>query len=296
MKKLIYLAILLIFISCNKKYGQTPEKIPSTEYNTPMHSPHDEDQTNLWTTSPNDDNNLPTNTPPEEEQNISYSDTNITTRKIAKTANIDITAKKYTQEKQRIKNLLKKFNALIIKEEETQDYSKYLKLEIKVPAQLFDTLITEICNTKESITYKQIELQDITAQYIDTEIRLKNKKATEAQYLNILKKANTIQDVLEVTEYLQKIREEIESMEGLINYYNNQVKYSYIYLTISKNKPYIENKKFDFANTLKNNIIEGWHLFLYFIILLLSLTPFWILAAIIIFVAKKYKKKKNAKS
>jgi hypothetical protein len=63
--------------------------------------------------------------------------------------------------------------------------------------------------------------------------RLKTLKATEEQYLEILKKAVKIDDILNVSQYLSNVRTQIEQLQGEMNYLSRQVDMSIItvYLT-----------------------------------------------------------------
>lgn len=65
------------------------------------------------------------------------------------------------------------------------------------------------------------------------EARLKNMKAEEAQYLIILKKALTIKDILSVQNELGDVRENIERLQGQIQYLGRQTEMSTIVVNIT---------------------------------------------------------------
>ncbi|MBA7587985.1 hypothetical protein ES708_30033 [subsurface metagenome] len=60
--------------------------------------------------------------------------------------------------------------------------------------------------------------RDVTEEYIDIESRLKNAEATEQQYLALLKKAEAVEDILRIYESLSRVRQEIESIKGRMQY------------------------------------------------------------------------------
>ena len=78
----------------------------------------------------------------------------------------------------------------------------------------------------------KIYVKDVTEEYTDVVIRLKNKKEAEKRFLEILKQTKTIKEILDVEEHLREIREEIESKEGRLKFLNDQVSYSTINLSI----------------------------------------------------------------
>jgi len=104
---------------------------------------------------------------------------------------------------------------------------------LRMPAQEFEQSITEIKKLAKVVTQEQISGQDITEEYVDLLSRLKNMQAEEAQYLEILKKAGSIADTLAVTKQLNIVREEIEVVQGRLNYMDDQTELSTVtvYLT-----------------------------------------------------------------
>ena len=81
---------------------------------------------------------------------------------------------------------------------------------------------------------KEISSQDVTAEYIDIDARLKAKKVLENRYLELLKKANKVSEILEIEQQLSAIREEIEAKEGQLNYLQNRVSFSTITIEFYK--------------------------------------------------------------
>jgi hypothetical protein len=89
------------------------------------------------------------------------------------------------------------------------------------------------------------------------------------------------------------VRAEIESMEGRLNYLNNQIGYSTLDLS------YYEERKgdFGFASRFITSLAEGWNNLLSFIIGLMTLWPLVMVlsASTWVFVRYRIRKKKNQK-
>ena len=66
------------------------------------------------------------------------------------------------------------------------------------------------------------------------EARLKNLRATEAQYQLILRQSGKIGEVLEVTRELSNTRSQIEQLVGQINYLSRQVDLSSINISLAQ--------------------------------------------------------------
>jgi uncharacterized protein DUF4349 len=104
-------------------------------------------------------------------------------------------------------------------------------LTIRVPAQRFDEIRSEIRKLGLRVDSEKLDAQDVTRQYVDQEARLRNLHAEEAQYLSILKRATNVKDTLEVTEKLNAVRGEIEQQQAEFNALSKQVET--VALTIS---------------------------------------------------------------
>jgi hypothetical protein len=92
---------------------------------------------------------------------------------------------------------------------------------VRVPSDTFEDSVAAIKDLAVRVDRESINGQDVTEQYTDLEARLRSAQAQEEQYLVILDKAVTVQDILAVQQYLQNIRYEIESLQGQIDSLGN---------------------------------------------------------------------------
>lgn len=97
------------------------------------------------------------------------------------------------------------------------------RVTVRVPADKFNLAFDEIKKLAIKVERENSSAQDVTEQYIDLESRLKNLRAQEAQYLEVMKKANTVEDILNVTNRLSEVRGQIEQIEGQLKYLTSQV-------------------------------------------------------------------------
>jgi multidrug efflux pump subunit AcrB len=214
-------------------------------------------------------------------------------KKIIKTANLSIEVEEYKESRKSLSALLKKYDAYIANEEEyNRDYQMSTSLVIRISSENFDTLLNEICGLAVHIDSKTINSKDVTEEFIDITARLKNKREVEQQYLEILKKAYTIKDILQVNEHLRVIREEIESKEGRLKYLSNQVSFSTINVNLYQQ---IEQAYVGFFSQLLDGFEGGWKGILMFIIGLAYMWPFLLFVAFVIWLIIRYRKKRRQK-
>ncbi|HBE89757.1 MAG: hypothetical protein A3E37_02485 [Candidatus Andersenbacteria bacterium RIFCSPHIGHO2_12_FULL_46_9] len=116
---------------------------------------------------------------------------------------------------------------------EVVDGQKSGSVIIRVPANKFretmDSLKALAINTENEV----VNTQDVTAQYVDIEARLKNMRAEEVQYLSIMERAVKIEDVLNVTQRLSDVRGRIEQLEAQLKLLKAEVEMSSIVVNLT---------------------------------------------------------------
>lgn len=109
---------------------------------------------------------------------------------------------------------------------------KQATVVLRVPAVNFGVAMEQVKKIAKKVRSENITTQDITEKFIDMQARLKNLKAEETQYLEIMQRASKIEDVLRVSEHLYSVRQEIEQLQGQMNYLSRQVDMSIITVTL----------------------------------------------------------------
>ena len=104
---------------------------------------------------------------------------------------------------------------------------------IRIPKNNFQKFLNDSGNLG-TVTNKRVYGDDITTQYYDRDARLKVLKAQEERYLEILNKAENIEQVLEVEKYLTEVRYEIETITASIKQMDKLVDYSTVNINISE--------------------------------------------------------------
>ncbi|MCF6240718.1 MAG: DUF4349 domain-containing protein [Bacteroidales bacterium] len=230
---------------------------------------------------------------PENQTSALNSDLNKNIgRKIIKTADLEMEVNDLKQSRIALNNLLKKFNAYV-SDEKVSEWDNRLndEITIRVDAESFDSLLNHVSSLAAHIVSKHVKQSDVTEEYIDIKTRLENKKKVEQQYLELLKKAKNINEILQVTEHLRTIREEIEAKEGRLKYLNSQISLSTIYLTMYQ---YTENNNYPgFGSKLLKAFKGGWEGIQLFVLGLIYLWPFIIIILVAVWLIIRYRKRKK---
>ena len=199
-------------------------------------------------------------------------------RKLIKTGDVSFKTKSLTETKKQITEVLKAAGGYIAKEN-AYDYSENPSenLTVRVPAKNFDVFLNRILEGVDELDSKNIDISDVSEEFVDMEARLKNKKQLEAKYQELLGKANNMDDILRIEKEISYIREDIESTEGRLKYFSNQVSYST--LTIH----YYEKRSsgFNFGGKLGDALKNGGTGFLWFLIVMVQLWPLWLIGGFV---------------
>jgi major membrane immunogen (membrane-anchored lipoprotein) len=232
--------------------------------------------------------------PTESDQNNA-----IQNKKIIQNYEISILTDDIMKASSEISNKVKELDGYI-ESEEIMEYGG--NSSIRIPSSSIDKFIYYIDKNYE-INSKNKFIEDVTESYVDNDARIKNLAAEEVQVLEILKKANTVDEILKVQNELYRIRGEIEVLQSRKKMWDRQVDYSTVRLNISK-KQIVSDKKIKILSGSEffKSIGQGFkNTFLYvvltfqkIIILLVSaLIPLVIIAGIAYGVYKLSKKMKK---
>jgi hypothetical protein len=218
-------------------------------------------------------------------------------RKIIRDGNMEIRVDDLEQGKTRIDTLVKKFRGYYSNESyNNADYARGYSLGIRIPSDSFDDFISAVERGAGEVVFKNISSRDVTEEFIDLETRLDSKKNYLSRYAQLLKQAKTVKDILEIEEKTRAIEEEIESTEGRLKYLNNQVNFSTLTLQISKKNDYniySHSNQGKFFDRLKISLVKGWFGLVSFILFVIRIWPFWIIAGSIFYFIRKFWKRRK---
>jgi len=217
-------------------------------------------------------------------------------KKIIRDGQMTIKVKNLESARRNVDSLTKKLGGYIGNENfNSYDRESSYNLVIRVPAVNFDRMITGIEQSTGEVLYKEINARDVTEEFIDLETRLANKRKFIDRYGEMLKKASTVKDMLEIEENIRKIEEEIESTEGRLRYLTDQVAFSRLNLTLTQEKvyKYKPQPSENFFERLKESLHKGWKGFIGFLLLMIRIWPFWIVIAITWIIYRRVKSKKK---
>jgi len=145
------------------------------------------------------------------------------TRKIVRNGSLDLLVNDVSQSIVKIGSIVTGVGGFVEKSTQTNSGGHSASVTVRVPAARLDPVIVQIKALATTVDRESVEARDVTREYIDLDARLRNAQAEEAQYLQILKRATTIKDTLDVTEKLADVRGRVEQMQGEMKFLTAQI-------------------------------------------------------------------------
>jgi hypothetical protein len=157
-------------------------------------------------------------------------------KKIIKTGNLSLKVEKAETAAESIANIAKVNKGEVANSSfyESGQGVKSGSITVRVPYKNFDATFAEIKKVATQVVSESANAQDITADYIDLEARLKNTRAEEVSFLALLNRSGKIEEILAVTKEIARVRGETEQLEGQLRYLSSQTDMSTITANISE--------------------------------------------------------------
>lgn len=213
-------------------------------------------------------------------------------RRLIKEGTISFETNDLSETAKLIGQAIKKYNAYIASETEN-NYSESLSrtIVVRVNAKQFDAFIGDVAKGVNHFETKNIQVKDVTEEFVDIQARLKTKKELEQRYRTLLQRAAKVTEILEIEKQLAEVRAEIESVEGRLRYLANQSTYSTLSITYYKAVP----KQIAFGQKFKQGLSNGWQNFVWFTVGLINIWPFLLLIVIAMFFARRWWRKRKTR-
>ena len=146
------------------------------------------------------------------------------------------------------------------------------------------------------VTREQTSAVDMTDTYTDNASRLESARAKKRQLDALYEKAETMEDIITLTDAIFDVQEEIEWLEGQNRRIDNQASMATLYVTINEKSSAVSAKQ-PFFTRLGRQLADGWENFGEFVSnAVLGLTyalPWAAVAAAVIALARCWIRKKK---
>lgn len=229
--------------------------------------------------------------------------------KLVKNGYVSLSVDDYSKAEEDIKNYINQNNGYVQNSSSYSDYDPELNVSrgksgsmtVCVESDKFSSAM-EYIKTIGAVTDENEYTDDITSEYVDTESRLKVKEQEKERLTELMDRAESMEDIINIESRLSQVISDIESAKAQINNYDSLTSFSRININITERKlsdgtavstNFSEKVKYNFSNSVKNfGLFIQWAVLLFIGIWVPLVIVVVIIAAVIIFI-KKRKNKKN---
>ena len=220
-------------------------------------------------------------------------------KKIIKTAHVTLELKDYNAYNSGIHARLKGYGAYVAQEQQSETDAQIAnEITIKVPVDRFDDLMNTLGGDGIKVLEKNISTEDVTGEVVDTKSRIEAKKQVRARYLELLKQAKNMEELLQVQNEVNAIQEDIESATGRVNYLVHSSSYSTINLKYYQYLNGLTSKDVEprFFSKLNEAFQNGASVITNLVLFFISIWPLVMAAVILVVYVRQLKLKKAIKS
>lgn len=114
---------------------------------------------------------------------------------------------------------------------------RYASMTIRIPKENLDTFLSTVAE-QSNIVSRSESVTDVTLQYVDLESHKKALTTEQDRLLELMERAETVEDIITIESRLSDVRYWIESMESQLRTYDNKIDYSTVYLSIDEVEQY----------------------------------------------------------
>ncbi len=267
--------IVLSLSACENDINSTSEESAISDIILPEQNPGKTEETNKGFDQKS----------PDQEKQFSPTET-ITIqdldKKIIKTANLHLQINDFKIFGTLVHDQVKKAGGYIAEEQQKEtEYSIENNITLKVPVNQFDNVVNALSTPAIKIMEKKISAEDVTMQTVDVRSRLEAKKQVRARYVEFLKQAKNMEDILNVQSEINEIQEDIEATAAKLNYLKQSASFSTIHINYHQvlNPGAVDNDP-AFNTRIWSSFKNGWIWIGEVMIGVIAIWPLWLFGLI----------------
>ncbi|MBR6152320.1 MAG: DUF4349 domain-containing protein [Lachnospiraceae bacterium] len=250
--------------------------------------------------------------------NESLSNTSASKRKLIKNVSMSVETQEYetlmTNLETRVKELggyiqnLESYNGSNYNDNYNYKSGTFAKrnasIVIRIPQQKLDDFVSTVSELSNVINRRE-SVEDVTLQYVDVKSHKESLQVEQARLLELLERAENLEDIITLENRLTSVRYQIESMESTLRTYDDLVDYSTVNLQITEVEVYtpVEEKKETNWERMTNGFVEslidvrdGFIDFgIWFVVHIPYLIIWAVVITVILMIIKKLRKKSSGK-
>ena len=184
--------------------------------------------------------------------------------KMVYTASIEMQTLEFDQAAQDIASLVESMGGYF-EQKNFSNYSssyRHASYTVRVPAEQFTDFCTQV-GTLCHVTWQSDTAENISERYYDTQSRLETAQIKLERLQELLKKAESMEDIITIESAISETEWNIEDLSGTLRHYDALVDFATINVHVSEVYKYSDTEELpeNFGDRLSSAMSRGWHSF-----------------------------------
>ena len=127
----------------------------------------------------------------------------------------------------------------------------------RIPAENLDAFCDQVSDLG-NVTYKNLYTRDVTLTYVDLESHVKALRTEQQTLMELLERAQSVEDIITIQSRLSDVLYEIESYESTLRTFDDQIAYSSVHLSIQEVQRETTVEKETAGQEIARRFKENW--------------------------------------
>lgn len=142
----------------------------------------------------------------------------------------------------------------------TRQQGRQMSVTLRIPAGSYESIVTRIAKMGEEVLNRREWTNDVTAEYLDLEGRIKTQEIHLAQLNKLYEKGGSIKEMMELEQEIARVTSDLEGLKGRYRFLSNQVAFSTVTVRMYEpGSPMPLKAAKTVTERIRNNFIESWH-------------------------------------
>lgn len=127
----------------------------------------------------------------------------------------------------------------------------------RIPAENLDAFCDQVSELG-NVTYKNLYTRDVTLTYVDLESHVKALRTEQETLMQLLAKAEKVEDIITIQARLSDVLYEIENYESTLRTFDDQIAYSSVHLSVQEVQRETTVEKETASQEIARRFRENW--------------------------------------
>lgn len=139
----------------------------------------------------------------------------------------------------------------------TRNRMRSADVTARIPAENLDAFCDQVSELG-NVTYRNLYTRDVTLTYVDLESHVKALRTEQQTLMELLSKAEKVEDIITIQSRLSDVLYEIESYESTLRTFDDQIAYSSVHLGIQEVQRETAVEKETASEEIARRFQENW--------------------------------------